>query len=97
MVRSALAIGASGVVLVLGGCGGGDTPATVQQQLASEYSKQLSKISGLTADKSCIEKEIATLSDTDAQTVLDKLQSGQKLSAQFKSFNDAISACLSTG
>ena len=32
MVRSALAVGVSGVALVLAGCGGGDsTPATVQQ------------------------------------------------------------------
>jgi hypothetical protein len=97
MVRSALAVGASGVVLVLAGCGGSDTPATVQQQVAAEYNDQFAKISGMKVDKSCIEKETATLSDTDAQTVLDKIKSGGKLGAELKSFSDAISACISAG
>jgi len=96
MVRSALAVGVSGVALVLAGCGGGDsTPATVQQQAAKAYEEQLGKVGGLKVDKDCIEKETSTLSDAEAQTVLDALKSNEKLPAEFKAFTDAVGDCLS--
>jgi len=97
MVRSALAVGVSGVALVLAGCGGGDsTPATVQQQVATKYAEQLGKVGGVDVDEDCIEKEASTLSDAQAQTVLDALESNEKLPAEFKPFTDAVGECLST-
>jgi ribosome assembly protein YihI (activator of Der GTPase) len=97
MNRAIIAVALAGLTLAAVGCGSdGDSDATVQEQLASAAVDQLEKVDGVEADEACVSDAAASLSDADAQALLDNLDADPStLSEEQQAFLDATGACIS--
>jgi hypothetical protein len=86
MTRIAIAVlGASS--LVLAACGGSDDGGSSDAKSgAVEFFNAFADGEGAELDKSCVETAVATLSDTDAQTLADQ----DPASPDGEAFNEAI-------
>jgi hypothetical protein len=95
--RAVTAVALAGLTLVAVGCGSdGDSDATVQEKLVSAVVDQLEKVDGVNADEECVSDAAASLSDADAQTLLDNLDvDPATLSEEQQAFLDATGACIS--
>jgi len=97
--RAVTAVALAGLTLVAVGCGSdGDSDATVQEQLTSAVVDQLEEVDGVEADEACVSAAAASLSDADAQALLDNLDADPAtLSEEQQAFLDATGACISLG
>jgi hypothetical protein len=97
--RAVIAGALAGLTLVAVGCGSdGDSDATVQEKLSSAVVDQFEKVDGVNVDKECVSDAAASLSDADAQALLDNLDvDPSTLSETQQTFLDASGACVSLG
>jgi hypothetical protein len=87
----------AGATVALAGCGG-DDDASIQDQVVSEFSDGLSELGdGFAVDEGCIEDTAGTLSDSDAEAVLDVITNETDVPPELQSIFDAFGECVTVG